>query len=112
MSKDKVKMAVEYAVSQLNRANNGKYFKNQKLEQRYKNIMERVFNLKPDLINLFTKIASDKELIQFMNQIPLENITDKQAEAYLLHIMPGKKGGKSNNVEMLHSFWEIILGNR
>lgn len=51
MSEDKVKMAVEYAVNQLNRANNGKYFK---------------------------------------NQISLENITepltDKEAEAYLLHL--------------------------
>ncbi len=86
MSEDKVKMAVEYAVSQLNRANNGKYFKNQKLEQRYKNILERVFNLNPKQINVFTKIASDKQFIILMDQFPLENITDKEAEAYLLHL--------------------------
>jgi hypothetical protein len=86
MSEDKVKMAVEYAVNQLNRANNGKYFKNQKLEPRYKNIMERVFNLNPKLINVFTKIASDKNFIILMDQFHLENITDKEAEAYLLHL--------------------------
>lgn len=86
MSEEKVKIAVEYAVSQLNRANNGKYFKNQKLEQRYKNILERVFNLNPKQINVFTKIASDKQFIILMDQFSLENITDKEAEAYLLHL--------------------------
>lgn len=60
MSEDKVKLAVEYALSRLNRVHGGQYFENKKLEQRYKDIMEVAFNSHPDLINLFTKDVSDK----------------------------------------------------
>lgn len=54
MSEDKVKLAVEYALSQLNRIHGDQYFENQELEQRYKDSLEAVFNSNPDLLRVLT----------------------------------------------------------
>lgn len=58
--------------------------------------MEAAFKSNPDLIKVFTEGAS----IRFMDQFPLANITDKEAQGYLASLTP-KKGKRSDNEELI-----------